>query len=136
MPTEIPGLPKVLMPLIFLCSIELICLICWLKIVMIIHVSFCTTCGKCGMWVIMFVVRTSWPWWVDLTPHQSGLCWSIHDNIRNDNIRQVLFPLLIQLQWVEKCRYHNWLILSIIKFCVFLLNLEQHRRKDNLIHKV
>ena len=25
----------------FLCSIELICLICWLKIVMIIHVSFC-----------------------------------------------------------------------------------------------
>ncbi|MDE5115781.1 MAG: hypothetical protein O4860_00440, partial [Trichodesmium sp. St2_bin2_1] len=36
----------------FLCSIELICLICWLKIVMIIHVSFCTTCGKCGMWVL------------------------------------------------------------------------------------
>ncbi|MDE5119375.1 MAG: hypothetical protein O4965_04100, partial [Trichodesmium sp. St19_bin1] len=33
----------------FLCSIELICLICWLKIVMIIHVSFCTTCRKCGM---------------------------------------------------------------------------------------
>jgi hypothetical protein len=31
-------------------SIELICLICWLKIVMIIHVSFCTTCRKCGMW--------------------------------------------------------------------------------------
>ena len=27
----------------FLCSIELICSICWLKIVMIIHVSFCTT---------------------------------------------------------------------------------------------
>ena len=25
----------------FLCSIELICLICWLKIVMIIYVSFC-----------------------------------------------------------------------------------------------
>ncbi|MCL2937417.1 MAG: hypothetical protein MGU50_13020 [Trichodesmium sp. MAG_R02] len=34
----------------FLCSIELICLICWLKIVMIIHVSFCTTCRKCEMW--------------------------------------------------------------------------------------
>ena len=27
----------------FLCSIELICSICWLKIVMIIHVSFCAT---------------------------------------------------------------------------------------------
>ncbi|MCL2923779.1 MAG: hypothetical protein MGF17_03885 [Trichodesmium sp. MAG_R04] len=38
-----PGLPKILMPLIFLCSIELICLICWLKIVMIINVSFCAT---------------------------------------------------------------------------------------------
>ena len=37
----------------FLCSIELICLICWLKIVMIIHVSFCTTCRKCGMWVLL-----------------------------------------------------------------------------------
>ena len=35
----------------FLCSIELICLICWLKIVMIIYVSFCTTCGKFRMWV-------------------------------------------------------------------------------------
>ena len=35
----------------FLCSIELICLICWLKIVMIIHVSFCTTCRKFRMWV-------------------------------------------------------------------------------------
>jgi hypothetical protein len=33
----------------FLCSIELICLICWLKIVMIIHVSFCTTCRKSGI---------------------------------------------------------------------------------------
>ncbi|MCL2938218.1 MAG: hypothetical protein MGU50_17495 [Trichodesmium sp. MAG_R02] len=39
----------------FLCSIELICLICWLKIVMIIHVSFCTTCRKCGMWVLILV---------------------------------------------------------------------------------
>ncbi|MDE5108416.1 MAG: hypothetical protein O4808_15620, partial [Trichodesmium sp. St17_bin3_1_1] len=37
----------------FLCSIELICLICWLKIVMIIHVSFCTTCRKFRMWVII-----------------------------------------------------------------------------------
>ncbi|MCL2937924.1 MAG: hypothetical protein MGU50_15830 [Trichodesmium sp. MAG_R02] len=36
----------------FLCSIELICLICWLKIVMIIHVSFCTTCRNCRMWDI------------------------------------------------------------------------------------
>ncbi|MDE5085326.1 MAG: hypothetical protein O4859_30665 [Trichodesmium sp. St18_bin1] len=35
----------------FLCSIELIRLICWLKIVMIIHVSFCTTCRKFRMWV-------------------------------------------------------------------------------------
>ncbi|MDE5080787.1 MAG: hypothetical protein O4859_05415 [Trichodesmium sp. St18_bin1] len=34
----------------FLRSIELICLICWLKIVMIIHVSFCTTYRKSGMW--------------------------------------------------------------------------------------
>ena len=35
----------------FLCSIELICLICWLKIVMIIHVSFCTTdwSSECGL---------------------------------------------------------------------------------------
>ena len=34
----------------FLCSIELICLICWLKIVMIIYVSFCTTewSAECG----------------------------------------------------------------------------------------
>ncbi|MCL2938088.1 MAG: hypothetical protein MGU50_16760 [Trichodesmium sp. MAG_R02] len=39
----------------FLCSIELICLICWLKIVMIIHVSFCTTCRKCGMWDVIYV---------------------------------------------------------------------------------
>ena len=46
MPTEIRDLPTILMPLIFLCSIELICLICWLKIVMILHVSFCTTCRK------------------------------------------------------------------------------------------
>ena len=38
----------------FLCSIELICLICWLKIVMIIHVSFCTTCRKFRMWVLKF----------------------------------------------------------------------------------
>ena len=36
----------------FLCSIELICLICWLKIVMIIHVSFCTKCRNCRMWVV------------------------------------------------------------------------------------
>ena len=36
----------------FLCSIVLICLICWLKIVMIIHVSFCTTCRKFRMWVL------------------------------------------------------------------------------------
>ena len=36
----------------FFCSIELICLICWLKIVMIIHVSFCTTCRKFRMWVL------------------------------------------------------------------------------------
>ncbi|MCL2938716.1 MAG: hypothetical protein MGU50_20325 [Trichodesmium sp. MAG_R02] len=36
----------------FLCSIELICLICWLKIVMIIHVSFFTTCRNCRMWDI------------------------------------------------------------------------------------
>ena len=28
MPTEISDLPTILMPLIFLCSIELICLIC------------------------------------------------------------------------------------------------------------
>ena len=35
----------------FFCSIELICLICWLKIVMIVHVSFCTTCRKFRMWV-------------------------------------------------------------------------------------
>ena len=37
----------------FLCSIVLICLICWLKIVMIIHVSFCTTCRKFRMWVLI-----------------------------------------------------------------------------------
>ncbi|MDE5085307.1 MAG: hypothetical protein O4859_30545, partial [Trichodesmium sp. St18_bin1] len=39
----------------FFCSIELICLICWLKIVMIIHVSFCTTCRKFRMWVKSFI---------------------------------------------------------------------------------
>ena len=43
MPTEISDSLTILMPLIFLCSIELICLICWLKIVMMIHVSFCAT---------------------------------------------------------------------------------------------
>ena len=39
-------------------SIELICLICWLKIVMIIYVSFCTTCRKFRMWVVILGMLT------------------------------------------------------------------------------